>query len=496
MILEEAAPLWAEGATSPAGNAKSPQRLHRQRLRQKKAQTCKRNRALVSALALSVLPAVLLCSRESTSLPPFIVGAQPGWEDEVVYRDFKVTVDKDTVDMRLFRTRDKPTTEPLQRTADGDAFLIPESHKQQLRKMAKRSREAKKEGKIEGLGNNWQSSWTDSEFYDFDKIYHELGEDWRAPGQWTARHARPLPMPIADMAISLYGKEHCKICLENEAEPAHCPHSFQQDIMLTSSLSRAGTDVAAGTFVFDHETEELKFHHAVNRFDGTGGVEAGTVSLGLDEDTLRRQYLDNLRNTLVGYSQRTDFVKNIERPEEGTVPYNESTAFFGTGFCENCYTNLGLQKLQRMRLLLEHLLASKVPGDIVEAGAWRGGLSMMFRGITRVFDPSRRVYVCDSFQGLPVASTTEVAGNNGDFWAKLDLLAVDIETVKEGFQRMGVLDENVFFMQGFFQRSMPLLRQSLLAEERSIALLYVDADMFEGYYDVLFNMYVRCDKGP
>merc|ERR1712159_721003 len=61
---------------------------------------------------------------------------------------------------------------------------------------------------------------------------------------------------------------------------------------------------------------------------------------------------------------------------------------------------------------------------------------------------------------------------------------------RENFKRFHVWDKRyVKFVEGDFVHALPLLRASLLAEGRSIAVLHGDGDMYESYMDILYNLY-------
>jgi len=48
------------------------------------------------------------------------------------------------------------------------------------------------------------------------------------------------------------------------------------------------------------------------------------------------------------------------------------------------------------------VLADGVPGDVLEAGVWRGGATIFARGVLEAHGVrDRRVWVADSFAGLP-----------------------------------------------------------------------------------------------
>ena len=63
---------------------------------------------------------------------------------------------------------------------------------------------------------------------------------------------------------------------------------------------------------------------------------------------------------------------------------------------------LGEHKLDTLRYCVEDCLTRSVAGDIIETGVWKGGATIYLAGILKAHgDASRRVFVADSFEGLP-----------------------------------------------------------------------------------------------
>lgn len=151
----------------------------------------------------------------------------------------------------------------------------------------------------------------------------------------------------------------------------------------------------------------------------------------------------------------------------------------------------------------------QVRGDWVETGVWRGGNSINARAMQNLFrkmvsyadgsgspvdmyGSDRRTYVCDSFQGIPPPSHEEDAGDEG--WAHT-FLAIPLYDVVDAFKRVGQLDSGVYFVRGFFRDSLPVLREHMIKQDRMIAVLYADGDLFESFYDILYNLYDRVSVG-
>lgn len=151
---------------------------------------------------------------------------------------------------------------------------------------------------------------------------------------------------------------------------------------------------------------------------------------------------------------------------------------------EDAETMLGTRQLDHMQACIVDILTHDVPGDLIEAGVWRGGMTILMRAVLRAYQvPDRKVWVADSFAGLPeLDRAREVLWNKGD-------MAVSLETVRENFARYGLLDDQVVFLEGFFSETLPN------APIRQLAILRVDADLYDSTLDALRSLYPALSIG-
>jgi O-methyltransferase len=116
-------------------------------------------------------------------------------------------------------------------------------------------------------------------------------------------------------------------------------------------------------------------------------------------------------------------------------------------------TMIGMTGLDAIQGLARDVLVENVPGDLIETGVWRGGAAIFMRAVLDAYEDSeRRVWVADSFEGLPVPRYSQDAGDI--HWA-LGGLDVSLEAVKANFARYGLLDERVCFLPGWFRETLP-----------------------------------------
>ena len=150
------------------------------------------------------------------------------------------------------------------------------------------------------------------------------------------------------------------------------------------------------------------------------------------------------------------------------------------------YTMAGHARLDNLQHCVETVLSEHIPGDLIETGAWRGGMTIFMRALLKAHgDESRRVWVADSFEGLPVPT------NDSDGWdySQVDYLKVSLAQVQANFKRFGLLDERVLFLKGWFCDTLPT------APITSLAVLRLDGDMYSSTRDALVNLYHRVSPG-
>ena len=99
----------------------------------------------------------------------------------------------------------------------------------------------------------------------------------------------------------------------------------------------------------------------------------------------------------------------------------------------------------------------------------------------------RRVWVCDSFRGLP-ENTTKL---DSPKWSRLKVLQVSKDQVREHFKQFDLLDDRVLFRKGYFVDSLPKVRKEI----GSLAVLRADGDMYESTMDIVFNLYDKLSIG-
>ncbi len=154
------------------------------------------------------------------------------------------------------------------------------------------------------------------------------------------------------------------------------------------------------------------------------------------------------------------------------------------------HTMVGILRLENLRDLSERVIALGVPGDLIETGVWRGGCCILMRGVLAANSiRDRKVYVADSFEGLPPPDLDHFPQDRNLTLHMVPELAVGIEEVKSNFARYGLLDAQVVFVKGFFSETLPAL------DAGPFALVRLDGDMYESTYVALNSLYPKLSIG-
>ena len=151
---------------------------------------------------------------------------------------------------------------------------------------------------------------------------------------------------------------------------------------------------------------------------------------------------------------------------------------------------IGLKRLDDLHSCIQQVLRDDVPGDFIETGVWRGGACIFMRAALKAYgDSARRVWVADSFEGLPKPDGRYKQDDGDRHWKKSDILGVSLDQVKANFSRYGLLDERVLFLKGWFKDTLPIARGERLA------ILRLDGDMYSSTMDSLLNLYPKLSVG-
>ncbi len=162
----------------------------------------------------------------------------------------------------------------------------------------------------------------------------------------------------------------------------------------------------------------------------------------------------------------------------------------GLNYSSDADTMIGRRRLDNLQFCVSEVLREGVPGDLLEAGVWRGGAAIFMRAVLYAYgETDRVVWLADSFQGVPKPNPTRYPADREDPCWRMGALAVDADTVRANFERYGFLDDQVRFLEGWFRDTLPA------APVEKLALIRLDGDLYESTMDALQALYPKVSVG-
>ncbi len=154
------------------------------------------------------------------------------------------------------------------------------------------------------------------------------------------------------------------------------------------------------------------------------------------------------------------------------------------------HTMIGIDRLKNVRDCAQRAIEANVPGDLIETGVWRGGAAIMMRAVLAAYGiRDRRVWLADSFCGLPPPDAERFPVDAGDPLHTYAELAISQDVVRANFAAYDLLDDQVVFLPGWFRDTLPQ------APIERIAVLRLDGDMYESTIVALRALYPKLSPG-
>ncbi len=208
---------------------------------------------------------------------------------------------------------------------------------------------------------------------------------------------------------------------------------------------------------------------------------------GLEE--ISRDFL-NIRNnpmllSLKALRQNGGWVRFHEETAEGeAIEIDVCRSFSFTA-----HTMIGRARMDNIHDCLNTIVKDDIPGDLIETGVWKGGATIFMRGFLAAHKiRNRKVWVADSFEGMPVPRHEKDHGCDMSKNVQ-PYLNISLEEVQELFERYDLLDDQVRFLKGWFRDTLPT------APIKKLALLRLDGDLYESTMDALENLYAKVSPG-
>ncbi|GEJ57946.1 TylF/MycF/NovP-related O-methyltransferase [Anaeromyxobacter diazotrophicus] len=213
------------------------------------------------------------------------------------------------------------------------------------------------------------------------------------------------------------------------------------------------------------------------------GVERTARSVAGGLTAVRARYLDLMKRCILNLIYEDD---DMLRKQSFSAAMRRD----GQDWPAVAHSMIGQRRMDNVQACVEDVIRRGVPGDLIETGVWRGGTTILMRSILEAYGVSdRRVWVADSFAGLPEPDAEKYPHDAGDTFHTYPELAISVEKVQENFARYGLLDDQVRFLEGWFKDTLPT------APIERIAVARLDGDMYESTMDALQALYPKLSIG-
>jgi Macrocin-O-methyltransferase (TylF) len=201
------------------------------------------------------------------------------------------------------------------------------------------------------------------------------------------------------------------------------------------------------------------------------------------------RYLRLMKACLAGVVNEDPGIPFARSSTEAGIRYDECRRKIGGDLPLTALTMAGTERLNTLRWIVESVLDEGVPGDLFEAGVWRGGASMLMKAVLQAYDvQDRYVWLADSFEGMPTPNL-EAYPIDAEWETWAGKIAVPLESVRANFARYRLLDDRVRFLKGWFRDTLPA------APIERLAVLRMDGDLYESTMDILNALYHRVSPG-
>lgn len=180
------------------------------------------------------------------------------------------------------------------------------------------------------------------------------------------------------------------------------------------------------------------------------------------------------------------FDEQVEDPldERDAEHYCRLTAFMRK---DDVYSMCSRNDMVQLEYLFERVAANGIHGDFVEAGVWRGGMSMYAQALLfyKHGDLERKVWLLDSFAAFPEDEHEPVDAINRMFRGT----QITADTVIDNFKKMNLYRDNVKVLPGYFADTLPDM------DSKRISILRLDADLYSSTKLCLEVLYSKVSIG-
>lgn len=160
-------------------------------------------------------------------------------------------------------------------------------------------------------------------------------------------------------------------------------------------------------------------------------------------EILKNCLLDNIYGSEIMQITKIEDISKIGKIADDEMINN------GYFFPKRVHTMIGMKRLNNIEECIKNIMNENIEGDFIKTGVWRGGATIFMAGLNKYFNLECKIYVTDSFEGLPPPHQKYKEDEN-DILHTIDWLAIDVDTVKNNFKKYNLLDDNIIFIKGYF----------------------------------------------
>ena len=154
------------------------------------------------------------------------------------------------------------------------------------------------------------------------------------------------------------------------------------------------------------------------------------------------------------------------------------------------YTMTSMEKCYSLYRAVQYIINGDIPGDLVECGVWRGGSAMLSAlTLIELNQTHRKIYLYDTYEGMPEPTEKDIDINGIPYrllWKKeKDILTIPLDEVRKNMLSTGYPSENIIFVKGMVEDTIP---RTLPYQ---VALLRLDTDLYESTYHEFVHLYPK-----
>jgi O-methyltransferase len=151
-------------------------------------------------------------------------------------------------------------------------------------------------------------------------------------------------------------------------------------------------------------------------------------------------------------------------PEATYSPWNDDKEFATAFEAIRQNTLVDIYRAYELWTLVKE--TSRLGGDILEVGVWRGGTGCLMASRAKQLNPSASVFLCDTFSGVVKASERDSHYHGGEH------ADTSVEIVKHLATKMEL--DNIQLFKGIFPDA-----TGAKIEDRRFSLCHIDVDVYD-----------------